>query len=74
MDWNNKVMIMSREQGMTWYLKGWPVAYLVPEEEALEANLSTRFSKILAKKDQNANDQSIRVKKLSALTRVPTKG
>ena len=46
-----------------------PVAYAVPEAEALEDNLITRFSKVQAKEDQ-----SVKVKKLSAEARVPTKG
>ena len=41
----------------------------VPEAEALEENLITRFSKVQAKKDQ-----SVKIKKLSPEARVPTKG
>jgi len=65
---------------MTWCLKGSPVAYAVPEDKALEENLITRFSKVPAKKGATtksgptANDQSVRVKKLSAEARVPMKG
>ena len=44
------------------------MAYAVPEAEALEENLITRFSKVQAKEDQ-----SFKVQKLSADTRVPTK-
>ena len=46
-----------------------PFAYAVPEAEALEENLITRFTKVQAKEDQN-----VKVKKLSAEARVPTKG
>jgi len=55
-------------------------AYAVPEAKALEENLITRFSKIQTKKGPTtkngptANDQSVRVKKLSAKARVPMKG
>ena len=45
------------------------VAYVVPEAEALEENLLTRFSYVQAKEDK-----SVKVKKLSAEARVPTKG
>jgi len=47
---------------------------VVPEEKAMEENLSTRFSKVQAKKGPTASDQTVRVKKLSAKARVPTKG
>jgi len=52
----------------------------VPEDKALEENLITRFSKVQAKEGPTtkngptANDQSVRVKKLSAEARVPMKG
>ena len=45
------------------------VAYVVPEAEALKQNLITRFSKVQAKEDQ-----TVKVKKLGAKARVPTKG
>ena len=50
------------------------------KDKALEENLITRFSKVPAKKGPTtmngptANDQSIRVKKLSAEARGPIKG
>ena len=44
-----------------------------PKKKALEENLITRFSKIQAKNGPTANDQSVRVKKLSAEARVPMK-
>jgi len=46
----------------------------VPEDKALEENLITRFSKVQAKNGPSANDQSVRVKKLSDEARVPMKG
>ena len=42
---------------------------MIPEAEALEENLITRFSQVQAKEDQ-----SVTVKKLSGKTSVPTKG
>jgi len=53
---------------------------VVLEDKALEENLITRFSKIQAKtgpttkNGPTANDQSVRVKTLSAKARVPMKG
>ena len=73
-DWNDKRITFNSERCMTWCLKGSPVAYATPEEKALEENLITRFSKIQAKNGPTANDQSVRVKKLSAEARVPMKG
>jgi len=72
-DWNNKRITFNSERCTTWCLKSSPVAYAVPEENALEENLITRFSKIQAKNGPTANDQSVRVKKLSAEARVPMK-
>jgi len=59
---------------MTWYLNSSPLACAVLEEKALEENLITRFSKVQAKKGPGACDQGVRVKKLSAEARAPTKG
>jgi len=79
-DWNDKRITFNRERCTTWCLKSSPVAYTVPEDKALEENLITRFSKVRAKKvpttksGLTANDQSVRVKKLSAEARVPMKG
>ena len=75
-DWNHKWITFNSERCTTWCLqvKCSPVAYAVPEEKALEENLITRFSKVQAKKGPTAIDQSVRVKKLSAEARVPTKG
>jgi len=79
-DWNDKRITFNSERCTTWYLKSSPVAYAVPEDKALEENLITRFSEIQAKKGPTtkngptANDQRVRVKKLSAEARVPMKG
>jgi len=73
-DWSDKRITYNSERSTTWCLKASPVAYAVPEEKALEENLITRFSKIQAKSGPTANDQSVRVKKLSAEARVPKKG
>jgi len=78
-DWNDKRITFNSERCTTWCLKGSPVAYAVPKEKALEDNLITRFSKIqvqngpTAKSRPTANDQSVRVKKLSNEARVPIK-
>jgi len=79
-DWNDKRIRFNSERCTTWCLKGSPVAYVVPKGKPLEENLITRFSKVQAKKGPTtkncptANDQSVRVKKLSAEARVPMKG
>jgi len=73
-DWSDKRITFKSERCTTWCLSSSPVAYGVPEEKALEENLITRFSKVQAKKGPTANDQRVRVKKLSAKARVPTKG
>jgi len=73
-DWNDKRITFNSERCTTWCLKSSPVAYAIPEERALEENLITRFSKIQAKNSPTANDQSVRVKKLSAEARVFIKG
>jgi len=73
-DWKDKRITFNSERCTTWCLKSWPVAYAVPEEKALEENLITRFSQVQAKNGPTANDQSVRVKKLSAEARVPMKG
>jgi len=79
-DWNDKRIIFNSERCTTWCLEGSPVTYAVPEDKALEENLITTFSKVQAKRGPTtkngptANDQSVRVKKLSAEARVPMKG
>jgi len=79
-DWNVKRITFNSERCTTWCLKGSPVAYAVPEDKALEENLTTRFSKVQTKKGPTtksgptASDHSVRVKKLSAEARVPMKG
>jgi len=55
---------------MTWWLNSSLVTYAVPEEEALEESFILRFSKVKAKEGQIANNQSVRVKKLSAVAMV----
>jgi len=70
----DKRITFKRERCTTWCLRSSPVAYAIPEEKALEENLITRFSKIQAQNGPTANDQSVRVKKLSAEARVPMKG
>jgi len=79
-DWNDKRITFNSERCTTWCLKSSPVAYAVPEGKAQEENLITRFSKVQSKtrpttkNGPTANDQSVRVKKLSAEARVPIKG
>jgi len=72
-DWNDKRITFNSERCTTWCLQCSPVAYAIPKEKALEENLITRFSKVQAK-GPTANDQSVRVRKLSAEARVPTRG
>ena len=78
--WKDKRITFNSERGTTWCLNSSPVAYAIPEEQALEENLITRFSVIQAKNGPKAksgptaNDQSVRVKKLSAGARVRMKG
>src|ERR1700712_2334943 len=59
-DWNERKITFNSERCTTWCLNSSPVAYAVPEEQALEEIFITRFSKVQAKKDQ-----SVKVKKLS---------
>jgi len=73
-DWNDKRITFRSERCTTWCLKCPPVVYVIPKEKALEENLITRFSKVQAREGQSASDQSVRVKKLLAEARVPTKG
>jgi len=74
LNWYDKRITLNSERCTTWYLKSSPVAYAIPEEKALEENLTTRFYKIQAKDGPTAGDQTVRVKKLSAEARVPMKG
>jgi len=73
-DWNDKRITFNRERCTTWCLHSSPIAYAIPEEEALEENLITKFSKVQAKNGPTANHQSVRVKKLSFEAKVATKG
>ena len=68
-DWKEKKITFNSERCTTFCLDSSPVVYAEPEAEALEENLITRLSEVQAKKDQ-----SVKVKKLSAEARVPTKG
>ena len=68
-DWKEKKITFNSERCTTFCLNSSPVLYAEPEAEALEENLITRLSKVQAKEDQ-----SVKVKKLSAEARVPTKG
>ena len=68
-DWKEKKITFISERCTTWFLNSSPVAYAVPEAKALEENLITRFSKVLAK-----GDQRVKVKKLSPEARMPTGG
>jgi len=73
-DWSDKRITFNSERCTTWCLKSSPVAYAVPEDKAREENLITRFSEIQAQNGPTANDQSVRVKKLSTEARVPKRG
>jgi len=73
-DWNDKRITFNSERCTTWCLNSSPIPYAEPEEEALEENLNTSFSKVPAKKGPKGSDQSIRFNRLSAEARVPMKG
>jgi len=49
-DWNDKRVTFNSERCTTWCLNSSPVPYPIPEENALEENLITRFSKVQAEK------------------------
>ena len=68
-DWKEKKITFNSERCMTLCLHSAPVVYAEPEAAALEENLISRLSEVQAKEDQ-----SVKVKKLSAEARVPTKG
>jgi len=68
------MITFNSKQCMMWCLNSSHIASAVSEEEVQEVNLITRFSNLQAKTGKTANDQSVTVKKLSAATRVPTKG
>jgi len=70
-DWNDKRITFNCAQFTPWYLKSSPFACAVPEEQAMEENLTTRLPKVQAKNGPTANDQSVRVKKRSADARAP---
>jgi len=73
-DWNDNRTTFNSERCTTWCLNSSPVAYAIPEEEALEENLINRFFKVQAKRDPTGIDQGVRVQKLSAKASVATKG
>ena len=50
-DWKEKKITFNSERCTTLCLNSSPVAYAVPEAEALEENLITRFSEVQAKED-----------------------
>jgi len=56
MEWRDKRITLNSERCTTWCLKCSPVTYAIPEEEAREENLITRFSKVQAKKGPTASD------------------
>ena len=68
-DWREKKITFNSERGTTFCLNSSPVVYAEPEAEALEENLISRLSEVQAKEEQ-----SVKVKKLSAEAQVPTKG
>ena len=68
-DWRDKKITFNSKRYTTLCLNSSPVAYTIPEAEALEENLITRFSEVQAKEDP-----IVKVKKLSEKARVPTKG
>ena len=68
-DWKEKKITFNSKRCTTFCLNSSPVVYAEPEAEALEENLITRLSEVQAKKDQ-----SVKVKKVAADARVPTKG
>ena len=68
-DWKEKKITINSERCTTFCLNSLPVVYAEAEAEALQENLITRLSEVQAKEDQ-----SVKVKKLSAEARVPTEG
>jgi len=74
MDWNAKRITFNSKGCTSWVHKSSPLAYGVPEENGLEENVISGFSTVYAQKGQSANDVSVRVKRLSAVARVLTKG
>ena len=71
-DWKDKTITFNSERCTSCCLKSSPVAYVIPEDKALQQNLIPRSCKVQAKKGLSANDPSVRVKKLSSEARVPT--
>ena len=67
-DWEEQKMTFDSERCITWCLDKSATIYAVPEIKAQEENLITRFSEI------QTEDQRLRVKRLTAEARIPTKG
>ena len=67
-DWEEQKITFDSKQCITWCLDKSATIYAVPETKAGEENLITRFSEI------QAEDQTLRVKRLTSEARVPTKG
>ena len=67
-DWEKEKITFDSERCITWCLNQSATVYAVPEAKAREENLITRFSEIQTK------DLRLRVKKLTAKARIPTKG
>jgi len=68
-DWGQGKITFDSEKCTTMCLNELPTVYAIPEAEALEENLVSRFSTIQAKKDK-----SILVKKMHKNAKIPTKG
>jgi len=68
-DWGQGQITLDSEQCTTMCLNKSPMVYTIPEVEALEENLVSRFSTIQAKKDK-----CILVKKTHKDAKIPTKG
>ena len=67
-DWEEQKITFDSERCITWCLDKSATIYAVPETEAQEENIITRFSEI-----QTENPR-LRVKKLTSEARIPTKG
>jgi len=68
-DWAQGKLTLDIEKCTTMCLNEWPTGYAIPEAEALEENLVSRFSTIQAKKDKR-----ILEKKMHKNAKILTKG
>jgi len=68
-DWGQGKITFDSEKCTTMCLNESPTVYAIPQAEALEENLVSRFSTIQAKKDKR-----ILVKKMHKNAKIPTKG